>query len=83
MCLEKNIETLVNSAGLSGMESKHASIATINGCRISPAFYNYMRTFMLGVKCGSAHAEFALINYLVNSFWCSINNGSCKKSCIL
>lgn len=61
------LHILRGEATKSSMNNKHACVAIRHGKMITPVFHNYMRSYMCNFKCGSAHAEFAVINYLLNS----------------
>ncbi len=60
------VAALREEASKSSMNNKHASVAICKGKIISPKFHNYMRSYMHNFKCGSVHAEVAVINYLLN-----------------
>lgn len=63
------VHKLLEEAKKSDLMHKHACIAVIKGKQISPTFHNYMRSNMFYQNCGSAHAEMATVNYLLNSLW--------------
>ena len=75
------IHKLKDEASKSDMCHKHACVAIKHGRMITPTFHNYMRSYMFNYKCGSAHAEMATINYLLNSLW--REKWYEKRSCIL
>ena len=75
------VDKLRLEASKSDMCHKHACVAIKKGRMISPTFHNYMRPYMFNYKCGSAHAEMATINYLLNSLWREIWYE--KRSCVL
>jgi hypothetical protein len=77
----KYVDGLLDEAKKSNLAHKHACVAISKGRQISPHFHNYMRSYMFNQKCGSAHAEMATVNYLLNSLW---RERWCKKQpCIL
>jgi tRNA(Arg) A34 adenosine deaminase TadA len=67
------INTIINKlqieASKSEMSHRHACVAVKNGNIITPTFHNYIRSYIFRYKCGSAHAEMATINYIINSLW--------------
>lgn len=63
------INKLQDEASKSAMKHHHACVAVKRGNLITPTFHNYMRSYMFEYKCGSAHAEMATINYIINSIW--------------
>jgi hypothetical protein len=65
----KYINKLQVEALKSNLAHKHACIAISKGKQVSPPFHNYMRCYMFNQKCGSAHAEMATVNFLLNSLW--------------
>jgi AAA15 family ATPase/GTPase len=69
MKINNIVEKLKEEAKKSDMCHKHACVAIKKGRMITPIFHNYMRTYIFNFKCGSAHAEMATINYLLNSIW--------------
>lgn len=81
MKINNIVEKLRKEASKSDMCHKHACVAIKQGRMITPTFHNYMRTYMFNFKCGSAHAEMATINYLLNSLW--REKWREKQSCIL
>lgn len=74
------LNTLKAEARKSNIKHKHACVALQKNRAISPSFHNYMRNYICGIKCGSAHAEMCVINYLLNSLWSERRE---KRSCIL
>ena len=64
----------------SELNKKHACVAIQKGKIISPTFHNYNRAYILDYKCGSVHAEMAVMNYLINSLW--RENWKEKHACI-
>jgi hypothetical protein len=77
----KYMDKLLDESSKSNLLHKHACVAISKGKQISPPFHNYMRAYMFNQKCGSAHAEMATVNYLLNTMW---REKWCKKqACIL
>lgn len=81
MKINSIVDELKNHASKSEMYNKHACVAIKQGRIITPMFHNYMRTYMFNYRCGSAHAEMATINYLLNSLW--KEKWREKQACIL
>jgi len=69
MKIENIVDMLRQEACKSDMNHKHACLAIKQGNIITPSFHNYMRSYIFNYKCGSAHAEMATVNYLINSLW--------------
>lgn len=67
MTFDKIVDKLRVEAHKSDISHKHACIAMRKGKAISPTFHNYRRAYICEYKCGSAHAEMATMNYLLNS----------------
>ena len=67
--IENIAENLKNVALQSTIKQKHGCVAIKNGKIISPSFHNYKRNMLFGNRCGSAHSEMCVINYLINSLW--------------
>jgi hypothetical protein len=65
----KHVDKLLDEASKSNLSHKHACVAIRKGRQVSPYFHNYMRGYMFKQNCGSAHAEMATVNYLLNSMW--------------
>ncbi len=57
---------------------KHSAVAIKGHSIISPFFHNYDRTYMFGKIVGSFHAEMAVVNFLINSFF-----SKKQKHCLL
>jgi hypothetical protein len=81
---QMSIDIIINNilkekALKSNMTHKHACIAINKGCIISPAFHNYMRSYIFNYNCGCVHAEIAIINYLINNI-CKINQKIKKQT---
>jgi len=74
MTFDQIIDKLRAEAHKSDIAHKHACVAIRKGNLISPMFQNYRRMYIYDYKCGSAHAEMATMNYLLNSQyrvrWC-------------
>jgi hypothetical protein len=81
LVVDKLVDKLIDEAAKSKMKQKHACVAIRNGKVISPMFHNYIRDFMFHSKCGSAHAEMAVLNYLINTLWSA--DWCEKQQCIL
>jgi len=60
---------MIKCAHKSELNQKHCCVAIKHGKVISKYFHNYKRTKMFGYKCGSAHAEMCVVNYLINTFY--------------
>ncbi len=71
---------LKDEARKSDIKHKHACIALMRNRAVSPSFHNYMRDCICGIRCGSAHAEMCVMNYILNSLWSERRE---KQSCIL
>lgn len=69
MKFDNIVNMLVDEASKSDMKHRHACVAIKHGNIITPSFHNYMRSYMFNYKCGSAHAEMATMNYIINSLW--------------
>lgn len=81
MKLQQFVNKLRKEASKSELNHKHACMAISKGKAVTPTFHNYMRTYIYIFKFGSAHAEMATINYLLNSLW---SERQCEKRlCIL
>ncbi len=48
------------------IQAKHISVVLRNGKPISNYKYNYLRSKIIGLNCGSAHAEIVAIKELIN-----------------
>lgn len=75
------IPQLCNEASKSNLSNKHACVALKKGRMITPMFHNYVRSYMCGYKCGTAHAEMVALHHLLFSLW---GGRPCeKRQCIL
>ena len=63
------LQEMIKCAHKSELNQKHCCVAIKHGKVISKYFHNYKRTKMFGYKCGSAHAEMCVVNYLINTFY--------------
>ena len=59
------IPQLCNEASKSNLSNKHACVALKKGRMITPMFHNYVRSYMCGYKCGTAHAEMVALHHLL------------------
>lgn len=67
--IQRYMSILAHSADNSDINHKHGCVAMRKGKIISPPFHNYKRNVMFGHRCGSAHGEMCVVNYLINSLW--------------
>ena len=81
MKIDGIITKLRNETVKSNLTNKHACVVLKKGRMITPMFHNYVRSYMCGYKCGTAHAEMVALHHLLFSLW---GGRQCeKRQCIL